>query len=144
SRWCCVTSCAKHSFTPRLSMPQPLIVLDACEKAPLAHVLETTTRLCQSVWNPRLIARRQCLKRCNNAWRRRGACVLPCFRRTPLRHRASSSACCWRARCCALTNAKKASVSISENMDVSPFHIWIVPVWIAPGGRCLRLSHEEH
>ena len=27
----------------------PLIVLDACERSPLAYVLENTTRLCQSV-----------------------------------------------------------------------------------------------
>src|SRR5262245_12588284 len=104
-------------------MPQPLIVLDACEKSPLAHVLETTTRLCQNVWNPRLTAHRQCLRMCNSAWRHLGACVLPCFRRTPLRHRASIAACCWSSRWCALTSAKKVSVSISEYMDVSPFHI---------------------
>src|SRR4030095_9732017 len=92
--------------------PQPLMVLDACEKPSLAHVFETNTHLCQSVWNLRLTARRQCLRLCNSARRGRDTCVLPCFCRTPLRHNASISACCWRVRCCALTNAKKTSVSI--------------------------------
>src|SRR5215510_3170254 len=78
--------------------PQPLIVLDACEKPSLAHVFETNTRLCQRVWNPRLTARRQYLRLCNSARRRRGQCVWPCCRRTSLLHSASISACFWSAR----------------------------------------------